>query len=272
MTANGVLTVTGVEWSKLMAQFKVRLVLAVCVTSPFAFAVTMRVQSSVPTDTLFGRTVGESGFAVPLVVLGFAALWVFPVLASIVSGDLFSSEDRYGTWTTVLTRSRSRGELFAGKVLTALTFSSIAVATLAVSSVAAGALVIGRQPLIDLSGVARAPADAMARIALAWVSVLAPTLAVSAAAVLVSVAARSSAAGIGLPVVVGLAMQVYAFVDGPDVVRRLLMTSAFDAWHGLLTEPAYFKPLLYGTLVSGMYLVVCLGAAYSLIRRRDIGR
>ena len=75
----------------------------------------MRVQSSVPTDTLFGRTVGESGFAVPLVVLGFAALWVFPVLASIVSGDLFSSEDRYGTWTTVLTRSRSRGELFAGR-------------------------------------------------------------------------------------------------------------------------------------------------------------
>ena len=155
MTANGVLTVTGVEWSKLMAQFKVRLVLAVCVTSPFAFAVAMRVQSSVPTDTLFGRTVGESGFAVPLVVLGFAALWVFPVLASIVSGDLFSSEDRYGTWTTVLTRSRSRGELFAGKVLTALTFSSIAVATLGMSSVAAGALVIGRQPLIDLSGVAR---------------------------------------------------------------------------------------------------------------------
>jgi ABC-2 type transport system permease protein len=143
---------------------------------------------------------------------------------------------------------------------------------LAVSSVAAGALVIGRQPLIDLSGVARAPAEAIARVTLAWVSVLAPTFAVSAAAVLVSVATRSSAAGIGLPVVVGLAMQVYAFVDGPDIIRRLLMTSAFDAWHGLLTEPAYFKPLVYGTVVSGVYLVVCLGAAYGLIRRRDIGR
>jgi ABC-2 type transport system permease protein len=272
LTANGVLTVAGVEWSKLMAQLKVRLVLGVCVVSPFAFAVAMRVQSSVPTDTLFGRTVTESGFAVPLVVLGFAALWVFPVLASIVSGDLFSSEDRYGTWTTVLTRSRSRGEVFVGKVLTALAFSSIAVATLAVSSVAAGALVIGRQPLIDLSGVARAPAEAIARVTLAWVSVLAPTFAVSAAAVLVSVATRSSAAGIGLPVVVGLAMQVYAFVDGPDIIRRLLMTSAFDAWHGLLTEPTYFKPLVYGTVMSGVYLSVCLGAAYGLIRQRDIGR
>lgn len=272
MTASGVLIVAGIEWSKLMAQFKVRLVLAACVMSPFAFAVAMRVQSSVPTDTLFGRTVAESGFAVPLVVLGFAAVWVFPVLASIVSGDLFSSEDRYGTWTTVLTRSRSRGEMFAGKVLTALAFSSIAVTTLAVSSVAAGAVVVGRQPLIDLSGVARAPAEAMARIALAWMSVLAPTFAISAAAVLVSTATRNSAAGIGLPVLAGLAMQVYAFADGPDIIRRLLMTSAFEAWHGLLTEPAYFKPLVYGIAVSGVYLVVCLWFAYGLIQRRDIGR
>ena len=190
LTVNGVATVAGIEWSKLMAQLKVRLVLVVCVASPFAFAVAMRVQSSVPTDTLFGRTVTESGFAVPLVVLGFAGLWVLPVLASIVSGDLFSSEDRYGTWTTVLTRSRSRGEVFAGKVLTAVAFSVIAVATLAVSSVAAGALVIGRQPLINLSGVTRAPAEAMARVTLAWMSVLAPTIAVSAAAVLVSVATQ----------------------------------------------------------------------------------
>jgi ABC-2 type transport system permease protein len=98
-------------------------------------------------------------------------------------------------------------------------------------------------------------------------SVRAPTIAVSAAAVLVSVATRSSAAGIGLPVVVGLAMQVYAFVDGPDIIRRLLMTSAFDAWHGLLTEPAYLKPLLYGTVVSSVYLIVCLRVAYGMIRR-----
>ena len=90
----------------------------------------------------------------PLVVLGFAALWAFPVLTSVVGGDLFSAEDRYGTWATVLTRSRSRAEVFAGKVLTALGFSSLAVAALAVSSVAAGVLVIGPQPLINLSGAA----------------------------------------------------------------------------------------------------------------------
>jgi ABC-2 type transport system permease protein len=272
VTARGCLIVAGVEWSKLVAQRKVRLVLATCVASPFAFAVAMRVQSSLPTDTLFGRSVTDSGFAVPLVVLGFAALWAFPVLAGVVGGDVFSAEDRHGTWGTVLTRSRSRAEVFAGKALTALCFSSAAVAALGVSSVAAGFLVIGRQPLIDLSGVLLPPTPALLRVSLAWVSVLPPTLGLTAVAVLMSVATRSSTAGIGIPVVTALVMQLYAFVDGPEAVRRLLVTSAFGAWHGLLTEPRYYGPLIHGTIVSGAYLIACLVVAYRMIRRRDIGR
>jgi ABC-2 type transport system permease protein len=272
VSVRGVLAVAGVEWSKLVAQLKVRAVLAACVTSPFAFAAAMRAQSSVPADTRFGRSVTDSGFAVPLVVLGFAALWVLPVLASVVGGDVFSAEDRYGTWTTVLTRSRSRAEVFGGKVLTALCFSAVAVAALAVSSVAAGCLVIGRQPLIDLSGVLLSPAQALVRVALAWVSIVPPTFGVTALAVLVSVSTRSSAAGIGLPVVAGLMMQLYAFVDGPEAVRRLLITSAFGAWHGLVTEPRYYGPLVHGTAVSGAYLIACLAVAYRMLRQRDIGR
>ncbi len=50
-----------------------------------------------------------------LVILGFASLWGFPVISSVVGGDLFASEDRYGTWKTVLARARSRAEFFAGQ-------------------------------------------------------------------------------------------------------------------------------------------------------------
>ena len=272
MSVRGSLAVTRVECAKLVAQLKTRLVLAACVVSPFAFAAAMRVQSSVPDDTLFGRSVKESGFAVPLVVLGFAALWVFPALSSVVGGDLFSAEDRYGTWTTLLTRSRSRREVFAGKVLTALGFCSLAVAALAASSVAAGVLIVGPQPLVDLSGTLLPSAQALIRVALAWASVLPPALGFTALAVLLSVATRSSAAGIGLPVVAGLTMQLYAFVDGPEMVRRLLITSAFGAWHGLLAEPPFYGPLISGMTVSTAYLVVCLLVAYGMLRRRDISR
>lgn len=271
MTLRGVCAVIGVEWSKLGAQLKTRLVLAACAAGPFVFAVAMRVQSNVPADTLFGRSMTESGLAVPLVVLGFAALWVFPLVASVVGGDLFSAEDRYGTWATLLTRSRTRAELFAGKVLIALGFSLLAVLVLASSSLAAGLLVIGGQPLIDLSGVLRPPDQAVARVTLAWASVLPSAVGFTALAVLASVATRSSAAGIGLPVVIALTMQLYALVDGPEAIRRSLITSGFGAWHGLLAEPSYYGPIADGAIVSGLYLAVCLAIAYRMLQHRDIG-
>src|SRR5262249_7426589 len=137
VTVRGVHAVAVVEASKLLARTPTALVLAGCAAGPFIFAAATRLQSALPEDTLFGRSVHESGFAVPLVVLGFAALWLLPVLASLVGGDAFASEDRYGTWKTLLTRSRRRSEVFAGKVLTSLVFSSLAVVVLAASSVIA---------------------------------------------------------------------------------------------------------------------------------------
>jgi ABC-2 type transport system permease protein len=271
VSVRGAVVVAGVESSKLAAQVKVRILLAACVLGPFGFAVAMRVQSSLPVDTLFGRAVKESGFAVSLVVLGFAALWVFPALASSVCGDLFSAEDRYGTWKTVLTRSRSRSEIFAGKALTALGFASVALSVLAISSIAAGIVVIGSQPVIDLTGSPVPSAQALVRVTLAWVTAWLPVLAFAGLALVLSVWTRSSATGIGLPVVLGLVMQLVAFVDIPEEARLLLITSAFGAWHGLLSEPTYYGPLVRSTVVSGIYLIVCLAAAYRLLRRRDIG-
>jgi ABC-2 type transport system permease protein len=272
MSVQGVLSVAVVECVKLLAQIKTRVLLLVCLVAPFAFAIAMRIQSSLPTDTIFGRAVNESGPAVPLVILGFAGLWAFPVLTSIVGGDVFAAEDRYGTWSTVLTRSRSRSEVFGGKVVAAMAFSTAAVAVLAVSSVAAGASIIGFTPLVDLSGVLLPPGEAFERVGTAWLSVLPPVFGFTALAVVLSVFTRSSAAGIGLPVVIGLAMQLVAFVDGPELARQLLLTSAFGAWHGLLTAPVFHGPLVYGVAVSAIYFVVCLTMAHRLITRREIGR
>jgi ABC-2 type transport system permease protein len=271
MTPGGVWAVIVVECAKLAAQVKTQLVMAACVLGPFAFAAVIRLQSALPEDTLFGRAVKETGFALPLVVLGFAALWGLPAVAAIVGGDLFSAEDRYGTWATLLTRSRSRREVFAGKVATAVGFSLLMVCALGVSSIAAGALVIGTQPIVDFSGVPLAPASALERVALAWLSVLPPVFGFTAIAVLTSVMARSSVIGIGLPVVVASMMQLSALVDGPEILRRLLITSAFGAWHGLLTEPPYYEPLIHGSIVSVVYFVACMSIAYRTLRHRDIG-
>jgi len=272
VTQRAVATVIGVECAKLRGQLALRVLLAVCAIGPFAFVAAMRLQASVPEDTLFGRGVKESGFATPLVVLGFATLWVIPVLTAVIAGDLFAAEDRYGTWGTLLTRSRSRSDIFVGKVVTALAFSALALAALAASSIAAGIVGIGSQPLVDLSGISLAPARAVSRIALAWASVLPPAFGFTALAVLLSIITRSSVAGVGLPVVAALAMQLSGYVDGPDAPRRLLMTYGFDTWHGLLTEPPFYHPLIYSTAASIAYCVLCLAVAHRVFGQRDINR
>jgi len=270
MSITGVRAVVGVECMKLAAQIKTQLVLGLCIVGPFLFAAAIHMQSSLPTDTLFGRAVKESGFAVSLVVLGFAALWVVPVLASVVGGDLFASEDRHNTWKMLLTRSRSRADVFVGKLIVALGFSFVAIALLAVSSIAAGIFIIGPGSLIDLSGIVRPPDEAWRRVTLAWMSILPAAFTFTALAVVLSVVSRSSIVGIGLPVVAGLTMQLVAMVDGPDLIRRLLITSGFEAWHGLLAAPLFYQPLLRGTIVCAAYFVICIAIAYDRLRRRDV--
>jgi len=271
MTLRHVAAVAGVECSKLFAQLKVQLLFAVCVVAPFGFAVVVLIQSSLPSDTLFGRAVKDSGLAVSLVILGFAALWGLPVVSSIAGGDVFSSEDRYNTWKTILTRSRTRLEIFTGKLVAALAVSFAAVLVLALSSLAAGILMVGAQPIVGLSGVLLSAPDASLRVGLAWLSVLPPVFALTAVAIVVSIVTRNGAAGIGLPVLVALAMQLLALIDGPELPRRMLITSAFGAWHGLLADPPFFGPLFDAMLVSAGYAAVALTLAFRTLRRREIG-
>lgn len=271
ITVRGLVDVVIVETIKLSAQLKTRLLVVACIVAPFLFAAALTLQSTLPEDTLFGRAAKDSGFSLSLVILSFGALWPFAVLTSVVAGDLFAAEDRYGTWATLLTRTRSRAELFWGKVATAFGASTLAVLTLGLSSLAAGTWIIGTQPLVDLTGMERLPADAATIVTSAWIAVLPGALAFTSVAVLLSIVTRNSAAGIGVPIVLGLLMQLYAFVDGPELVRRLLLTTTFGDWHGLVALPAFTRPLWHGLAVSSGHIVLCLAGSYRLMARRDIG-
>jgi ABC-2 type transport system permease protein len=230
----------------------------------------IQVQDSLPEDTLFGRSVKESGFAVPLVVLGFAAMWVLPTVSALVAGDIFSAEDRYRTWSSILTRSRSRTEIFAGKVIVALGCSVLAAAALGGASIIAGLAGVGSQPLIDLSGALTTPRSALAEVVLAWCTVLPPVVAFSGLALLLSIWSRSSTAGVGLPVVIALGLQLAQYVNGSDFARQLNITSAFSAWHGLVNEHPYYRPVAEGVVISLACFVLCTGAGYRMFRMRDM--
>src|SRR5581483_4131408 len=93
-----------------------------------------------------------TGWAGPLVTLGFSGPWALPLLTSLVAGDVFAAEDRLGTWRHLLVAVRSPRRIFFVKSLASLTVILVLVAGLAVSGIAGGLLAVGHQPLVGLDG------------------------------------------------------------------------------------------------------------------------
>ena len=211
----------------------------------------------------------SSGFAVSLVVLGFSGSWGLPLMAGVLAGDVFSSEDRHGTWKTVLTRSCTRRHLFAGKVLAVATFALALLLLLAVSSVAAGGLLIGLHPMVSLGGTTLSPGRCLGLVAVAWLLSALPLLAFASLAMLFSVATRNGIVGVLGPALVDLVVQLLALVGTGVWLHLLLVSSGFDAWHALFVPHPFFGPLVIGELVSLIWIVACLGASWLLLRRRD---
>jgi len=258
------------EIRKLSAQYRGWAVLAGAVLAPIPIVVIIHGQSRPPKDTLFGRFATDNGFALTLLVLGFATQWVLPLLTAIVAGDIFASEDQHGTWKTVLTRSTSRARIFWAKTLTACGFAVLVLTLLAASTIVSSVLIVGHQPLIGLSGQIIPAGTALQLVIASWATTLAPTLGFTCLAIVLSVWFRNPAIGIAAPVVLGMAMALVGGLGGIEVIRSLLLTTPFEAWHGLLTEPRFTGPLVEGLFVSAAWSVVSLGAAFAIVRRRDI--
>lgn len=258
------------ELLRLRHQLRVQVAFAVCLLGPPLLALVLSAQTGLPKDTLFGRYVKESGFALPLLVLGFAGIWAFPLLTSVVAGDVFATEDQHRTWPSLLTRSRTRAELFTGKLLASLLVTVALLTTVAVSSLLAGLALAGAEPLPGLSGTEIAPGRAALLVLLSWASVLPPVLGFTAVACLLSIRTRSSVAGVGGPVLLGLLMQLLALLGALGGAANLLLTTPFAAWHGLVREGPYYGPLWQGALVSLGWLLLAIVPARRILLTRDI--
>ena len=266
----GVGAVLRFEVVRLVAQWRVRGLVALCWLGPVPAVAVLAAQSQLPTDTVFGRWLHASGLAAPLVVLGFAGSWALPLLAGLVAGDLVAVEDRLGTWRHLVVTVGSVRRIVAAKVILGAATLAVLVAGLAGSSTLAGLLIVGRQPLVGLDG-ATIPADrALLLVALAWAAALAPVLALGALGLLASACLGRNPLGLVLPVLVALGLQVVQVLPLPVAVRMALPGQALIAWRGLFTTPQETGPLLVGVLVALGWAAAATLAAVAVLVRRDL--
>ena len=257
------------ELVKLLAQWPVRIGLLACFVGPAIFVAIVSQQSSLPTDSVFGRWMGQTGWAGALVILMFACNWVLPLLTSLVSGDVFAAEDRLGTWRHLLVAVRSPQRIFASKALAALTVIVVLAFGLALSGIVGGLLSAGSHALVGLDGHLLEPGHAAIAVVLAWLAVFAPTLAFAGIGLLGSVALGRSPMGLVIPAVLALVLGLAQLLPLPVVVRVSLPSYAFIGWRGLFTEPMQTGPLIAGILVSLAWAFTATALAYGLFMRRD---
>ena len=266
----GVGAVYAVEMGKLARQTRVRVISLVMLVAPWVFILLVLHQDRLPLETLYGRYLKITGFATPMVVLVTAAQWLLPLIASFISGDMFSSDDNHGTYKTILTRSVTRGAVYWGKVLAGLSATVLLVLSIGASALAAGLVCVGTQDFISVGGTLVTPRAAFGDVAISWLSVLPGVIGFASIAHFVSVVTRNSVLGVVVPVVVGLTCQMYMFLNAWDTVRHLMLNWTMIAWRGLLDDPSYATPLERGVLVALVYIVVFLALGYLVFRRRDI--
>ena len=266
---SGIRAAARAECRKLAAQLPFRVLAVLSLVAPFAFALVLQVQSGTPSDALFGVWLHTSGFAISLVVLGFAGTWGFPILAGVLAGDVFASEDRHGTWKTILTRSRKLDEVFAGKVLAALVFAVLLSVLLAVASLVAGLVLVGGRSMVDLSGRELGASHLLLLVSLSWLIALPGMLAYTSVGLLISVLTRNAILGVLGPLLLALVTQLLVLIGKGVWVHLILIGSAFDAWHGLFVAHPFFGPLIVSLIVCSVWIAASLGATWAVLSRRE---
>ncbi len=270
MSRPGTLTVYRWELVKLRAQKRTYLGLGIVVAVPLIFVISLGLQKGQPNDVAFGRYVHQSGLAIPLVVLIFASAFLLPLATALVAGDIVAAEDNNGTLKTILTRSLDRGQVFAGKLLAALTYALLALLLMGTVATVAGSFESGFRPIISLSGTHISALKALGLVYASFGVYFLPMLAIVAIGVLLSTTTRNSAGAVVGTVMIVLMLNLIDIVPGLDFFRPYLLPHQFNAWMGFLRDPIDWSPIVRAAWVSAVYAVPCVFAAYLVFLRRDV--
>jgi ABC-2 type transport system permease protein len=266
----GIGTIYRWELRKLRAQKRTYLGLGAAAAVPIIFVVALVTRGGGPNDVAFGRYVHDTGLAIPLVLLLFGSVWMFPLITALVAGDIVAAEDRHDTLKTILTRSVDRQQIFVAKLLATFSYAILAIVIAGSVALIAGILASGFNPITTLSGT---KVSASSGLGLVWASLgvyLLPILAIACIGLLFSTVFRNSGAAIVGTLMFSLLVQLVGILPGLGGLQPYLLSTQFNAWQGFLRTPVDWAPVLRAVWVCALYAVPALIAAALVFLRRDV--
>jgi ABC-2 type transport system permease protein len=267
------LTVWRWELRKLVAQKRTYLGFGLAVALPLIFVLVQNLRGTHDHghgDGIFAAQIAQSGLATPVLMLLFLSVFMLPLIASLVAGDIVANEDGNGTLKTILTRSVDRGQVFTAKALAAMLYATIAVFLSAAVATVAGVASWGFHSITTFSGTVVSAPEGLLLVFASNACYLIPLLTVTSIGVLLSTTTRNSAASVVGTVGVVILLFIVAQIPGLEGVRPYLLTEQFENWHGLLRTPTDWAPIGHSAWVCALYAGPALAAAYLVFLRRDV--
>jgi ABC-2 type transport system permease protein len=267
-------TLTAWRWElrKLLSQKRTYLGLGLAAILPLIFVLVQNLRNHRDHDqgNIFAAHITQSGLATPVLMLLFLSVFMLPLIASLVAGDIVAAEDGNGTLKTILTRSVDRGQVFAAKALAAMTYATIAVFLSATVATVAGIASWGFNHVITFSGSIVSAPEGLLLVFAANACYLIPLLSVTAIGVLLSTATRNSAASVVGAVGFVILLFILSGIPGLEGIKPYLLTEQFQNWQGLLRTPTDWAPIGHSAWVCALYAIPALLAAYLVFLRRDV--
>jgi ABC-2 type transport system permease protein len=265
------LTVYRWELRKLISQKRTYLGLGLAIILPVIFVVVQSLrQHRDRGENIFASQITQSGLATPVLMLLFLSVFMLPLIASLVAGDIVAAEDGNGTLKTILTRSVDRGQVFAAKALAAVTYGTIAVFLSAAVATGAGIAAWGFHSVKTYSGTVVSASEGLLLVFAANAVYLIPLIGVISIGVLLSTATRNSTAAVVGAIGVTILMAIIGQIPGLEGIRPYLLTEQYEAWHGLLRTPTNWSPISHSAWLCALYAGPALIAAYLVFLRRDV--
>jgi len=262
-----------VELGKLLRRPRTWITVALLAGLPIVVAVFVHVTGIGPRPGEGPALLSEvldNGLLLQAAALALILPVFLPVAVAVVSGDAIAGEAAAGTLRYLLIRPVPRTTLLVAKLATIIVFIFLAVALVALISLAVGWWLFGVKPLTSVSGSSISTADTVWRTILTITYVATSMLGLAAIALFASTRTDSPLAAALGALAAFITSQILDLIEATQAIQPYLPTHYWLSFIDLYRDPVLWHDIARGFALQGVYIVVFLLGSWASFTTKDI--
>ncbi|MFE3551630.1 ABC transporter permease [Streptomyces kronopolitis] len=218
----------------------------------------------------FLSQVGHNGLFLVFASLAVTLPFFLPMAVGVLAGDAIAGEAHAGTLRYLLVAPAGRTRLLLVKYATTLVFCLVATLVVALSALAAGALLFPLGEITLLSGTSLSFGEGLLRALAVAGAVALSLVGVAAIGLFVSTLTGSGIAAMATTVGLLITVQILDSLPQLHAVQPYLFPHYWLSFADLLRDPVYWDQLRQNLGLQALYALVFGSAAWARFAGRDI--